>query len=273
MANFQGHTLAGTFFFLFGTWWTFAMWLNYVRKRENKQRYLSRCSYAVPGLPRKMSIEGIVKIIGTSVCITIDTRYLFRFDHSLNAESVQHHSMYAFFMLNGLIDVMYNAGFPFPRNTDYVVMLLACASDGLLFYSHLGGKPQLEVMVHALLVCSMVAIVACIVAEMCQPRNVLLSLGRAYFCLLYGTWLWQIGFILYNPLPGSKPWDVNSHMDSMLAASVFVWHMMALLVYVGAVGAVAWAVTRTCGKFCNDVVSVDEEEVGDLREAFLKSGV
>ncbi|XP_037524683.1 transmembrane protein 45B [Rhipicephalus sanguineus] len=125
-------------------------------------------------------------------------------------------------------------------------------------------------MVHTLLVYTVAAVVICIIAEMCRPRSVLASLGRAYFCLLHATWMWQIGFILYNPLPGYKPWDANSHMDSMLAAGAFAWHMMAVLVYVGVLGAVAWAVNRTCGMFCHDVVSVNAEEADELSEALVK---
>ncbi|KAL1482882.1 hypothetical protein MTO96_013387 [Rhipicephalus appendiculatus] len=213
METFAGHALPGIFFILFGTWWTFAAWRNYVRSRQNKQRY------------------------ATAPCLL---------------ESLQHQTMYAFYLLNGVVDVMYNAGFPFPPRTDYVALLLASASEGLLFHLHLHGRPHLNVVVHTLLVYSMVAMVACIVAEMCRPRSVLLSLGRAYFCLLHGTWLWQIGFVLHNPLPGYKSWDVTSHMDSMLAASAFAWHLMALLVYVGLLGVLAWVVNRTCGRFCHD---------------------
>ncbi|KAL1482881.1 hypothetical protein MTO96_013386 [Rhipicephalus appendiculatus] len=247
MNNFVGHAVTGTFLFVFGTWWTFAAWLSYVRSRKNKQRYLCRCSYAVPGVNRKFSIEGMVKIISASVCIVADFSRIFRHDRSLNAESIQHHSIYAFFLLSGVVDVMYNVGFPFPPHADYAALLLAIASEGLMFHFHLQ-------------------------AEMCRPRSVLASLGRAYFCLLHGTWLWQLAFILFNPLPGYKPWNVNSHMDSMLAASLFPWHMMALLIYAGALGVAACVVNRMCGRFCA-VVAADAEEVGDLREALLKCGV
>uniref|UniRef100_L7M1S8 Dermal papilla derived protein n=1 Tax=Rhipicephalus pulchellus TaxID=72859 RepID=L7M1S8_RHIPC len=272
MNKFVGHVVTGTFFFLFGTWWIFAVWISYVSSRKNKQRYLCRCSYAVPGINRKLSIEGIVKIVSASVCIVADFSNIFRHDHSLDAVSVQHHSMYAFFLVNGVVDVMYNAGFPFPPHADYAALLLAIASEGLMLHLHLHGKTLLNAQTHKLLACTVAAMVACLIGEMCWPRSVLASLGRAYFCLLHGTWLWQLAFILFNPLPGHKSWDVNSHTDSMLVASLFAWHMMALLVYVGAFGALAWVVNRTCGRFCA-VVSVDADEVGDLREALLKRGV
>uniref|UniRef100_A0A224YUP4 Dermal papilla derived protein n=1 Tax=Rhipicephalus zambeziensis TaxID=60191 RepID=A0A224YUP4_9ACAR len=269
METFAGHALPGIFFILFGTWWTFAVWRNYVRSRQNKQRYVCHSTYAVPCLPKKFSVEGIVKIIGSCACIAREYPATSGGDRAVYAESLQHQTMYVFYLLNGVVDVMYNAGFPFPPRTDYVALLLASASEGLLFHLHLQGRPHLDVIVHTLLVYSMVAMVTCIVAEMCRPRSVLLSLGRAYFCLLHGTWLWQIGFILHNPLPGYRPWDVNSHMDSMLAASVFAWHLMALLVYVGLLGVLAWVVNRTCGRFCHDFDSVDEE-AGDSSESLAK---
>uniref|UniRef100_A0A131YWQ0 Dermal papilla derived protein n=1 Tax=Rhipicephalus appendiculatus TaxID=34631 RepID=A0A131YWQ0_RHIAP len=272
MNNFVGHAVTGTFLFVFGTWWTFAAWLSYVRSRKNKQRYLCRCSYAVPGVNRKFSIEGMVKIISASVCIVADFSRIFRHDRSLNAESIQHHSIYAFFLLSGVVDVMYNVGFPFPPHADYAALLLAIASEGLMFHFHLQGKTLLNAQTHKLLVYTVAALGACLIAEMCRPRSVLASLGRAYFCLLHGTWLWQLAFILFNPLPGYKPWNVNSHMDSMLAASLFPWHMMALLIYAGALGVAACVVNRMCGRFCA-VVAADAEEVGDLREALLKCGV
>uniref|UniRef100_A0A131Z0G3 Dermal papilla derived protein n=1 Tax=Rhipicephalus appendiculatus TaxID=34631 RepID=A0A131Z0G3_RHIAP len=270
MGTFIGHAIPGTFLFIFGTWWTFAVWRNYIRSKQNKQRYVCRCSYAVPCLPRKFSIEGIFKIVACSFGIASEARAMSGLGGPDDVAITQHKSMYAFYLLNGIVDVLYNAGFPLPPHTDYVALLLAVTSEGLLFHFHVHGRAHLDVMVHTLLVYTIAAVVVCIIAEMCRPRSVLASLGRAYFCLLQATWMWQVAFILYDPVPGHEPWDVHSHMDMMLAASVFAWHMMGVLVYVGVLGAVAWAVNRVFGRFCHDVVSGDVEEVDDLREAIVK---
>nr|XP_037272379.1 transmembrane protein 45B-like [Rhipicephalus microplus] len=269
MNQFVGHTLPGTFFFVFGTWWTFTVWLSYIRSRKNKQRYLCQCSYAVPGVNRKFSVEGTVKIIGASACIVGNFNLVYKHDHSLDEVTVQHDSMYAFFLLNGMVDVMYTAGLPFPPNTDYAVLLLTIASEGLMLHFHLHGKTLLNAQTHKILVYIVAAMLVCLIAEMCQPRSVLAALGRAYFCLLHGTWLWQLAFILFNPLSGYTPWDVNSDTEAMLAVSLLAWHMMTLLVYVGALGVVAWLVNQMCGEFCT-VVSMDAEEAGDFREGLLK---
>uniref|UniRef100_A0A131YWQ9 Dermal papilla derived protein n=1 Tax=Rhipicephalus appendiculatus TaxID=34631 RepID=A0A131YWQ9_RHIAP len=270
MGTFIGHTLTGSFLLFFGTWWTFSAWRNYVRSRENKQPYRCRCTYPVPCLSRKISIEGILKIASSCAGFAVESPVTFGGDGVIDAASAQHKSVYTFYMLDGIVDVAYNAGFPCPPNTDYAALVLAVISEGLQFYLHVHGRPHLDLMIHTLMVYIVAALVTCLLAEMCWPRSVLASLGRAYFCVLHGTWLWQIGFILYHPLPAFKPWDVNSPMDSMLAASAFAWHMMAVLVYVGMLGAVAWAVNRTCGRFCSDVVSVDAEEADELSETLIK---
>ncbi|KAL3221486.1 hypothetical protein MRX96_029383 [Rhipicephalus microplus] len=95
-------------------------------------------------------------------------------------ESVLQQTMYAFFLLNGVVDVLYNAGLPLPPNTDYVVLLIATASEGLLFHFYLQGKPLLDVMIHTLLVYTIAALVACLIAEMCRPRSILASLAVAW---------------------------------------------------------------------------------------------
>ncbi|XP_070383483.1 transmembrane protein 45B-like isoform X3 [Dermacentor albipictus] len=169
----------------------------------------------------------------------------------------------------GVFDVMTNVRFPFPPYTDYAVLLLAVTVEGLLFHFHLHGRAQLDVLVHTLLVYTIAAEAACILVEMCRPRSVLASLGRACFCLLQATWFWQIGFILYSPLPEHPPWDVHSHSDMMLAASVFTWHIVAVLAYLGALGAVAWAVNRTCGRCCEDASAVLQDD-DDLCQALVK---
>ncbi|KAH7933616.1 hypothetical protein HPB49_014375 [Dermacentor silvarum] len=274
MGKFEGHALPGTFMLTFGTWWAFAAWRNYFRSREQKRHYACRCSYAMPCLCRRFNFEGITKIVACSICVANETRGIIQVGVTTERgyfdlmASSQHFSMYLFYVLSGVVDVMTSSGFPLPPYTDYVTLLLAVSVEGLLFHFHLHGRPPLDVLVHTLLVYTAVAWAACIVVEMCRPRSILASLGRAYFCLLQGTWFWQVGYVLYSPLPEHPPWNVESHTDMMLAASVFSWHMMALLAYLGALGIVAWAVNRTCGRWCGDDSAVVKED-DDLRQALV----
>ncbi|KAH8030948.1 hypothetical protein HPB51_012416 [Rhipicephalus microplus] len=216
----------------------------------------------MPCATRRICFEGIAKIVTCSIGVMGEVAKAFEHGHFTEMGNAQHVSMYLFYLLSGLVDVMTNCGFPFPPHTDYVTLLLAVTVEGLLFYFHLHGRPHLDVLVHTLLVYTVAAEAACIIAEMCRPRSVFASLGRAYFCLLQATWFWQVGFILYSPLPAHPAWDVHSHMDMMLAASVFTWHMMALLLYIGALGFVACAAYRMCGR-CSDDASAGAQEAGD----------
>ncbi|KAL3221481.1 hypothetical protein MRX96_029380 [Rhipicephalus microplus] len=262
MGTFAGHALPGTFLFILGTWWAYGAWRNYVRSREHKRRYTCRAWYEIPCATRRICFEGIAKIVTCSIGVAGEVATAFKHGHFTEMGNAQHVSMYLFYLLSGLVDVMTNCGFPFPPHTDYVTLLLAVTVEGLLFHFHLHGRPHLDVLVHTLLVYTVAAEAACIIAEMCRPRSVFASLGRAYFCLLQATWFWQVGFILYSPLPAHPAWDVHSHMDMMLAASVFTWHMMALLLYIGALGFVAWAAYRMCGR-CSDDASAVAQEAGD----------
>jgi Family of unknown function (DUF716) len=46
-----------------------------------------------------------------------------------------------------------------------------------------------------------------------------------------------VGFILYKPLPGSKPWDQEDHDQIMVITLMFAWHIAAVLTVMIAIGA------------------------------------
>ncbi|KAK3101217.1 hypothetical protein FSP39_001834 [Pinctada imbricata] len=52
-----------------------------------------------------------------------------------------------------------------------------------------------------------------------------------------GTWLWQIGFILYDPYPNAEKWKGNDHDELMIATMFFAWHVGAVLFVMLAIGA------------------------------------
>ncbi|XP_077493150.1 transmembrane protein 45B-like [Amblyomma americanum] len=252
MGTFAGHLLPGTFLFILGTWWAFGAWHNYVRCKKRNRRYTCRAWYVMPGISRRICFEGLSKIITCSIGIAGEVVTGFedgRFVHMVNA---QHVSMYLFYLLSGIVDVMTNCRFPFPPGTDYATLLLAVTVEGLLFHFHLHGRPHLDVLIHTLLVYTVAAEAACIIFETNKPRSTLASLGRAFFCLLQGTWFWQVGFILYSPLPGEPSWDVHSHDDMMLATTIFTWHMIGVLAFLSVMGVLVLVTCSACD--CDDPV-------------------
>lgn len=48
--------------------------------------------------------------------------------------------------------------------------------------------------------------------------------------LVYFPTCKQIAFILYNPLPGAERWLPDDHDQLMLITSLFVLHMLAVLI-------------------------------------------
>ncbi|KAG0418384.1 hypothetical protein HPB47_004906 [Ixodes persulcatus] len=153
--------------------------------------------------------------------------------------------MYVFLGLSGFTDLLTIHRAPIPRDTDYCILLMAVCVEALTFHFHLHGRTSLNVHIHTLLVYTIVAEAACIAAEMARRRSILAALGRAFFGVVQGTWLVQIGFILYSPLPNATPWEEN-HEDMMLATAIYSWHIAGVLMYVGLIGVLAWLSCSWC---------------------------
>ena len=47
--------------------------------------------------------------------------------------------------------------------------------------------------------------------------------------MLQGTWFIQIGFLLYNPIPGSIPWNGDEPESVMKVTLIFAWHMIGCI--------------------------------------------
>ncbi|XP_077493159.1 transmembrane protein 45B-like [Amblyomma americanum] len=241
MVTFIGHVMPGTFLLILGTWWAFGAWYNYVRCKKRNRRYTCRAWYVMPGMSRRTCLEGLSKIIICSIGIAGEVVTGFEHDRFVHMVNTQHMSMYLFYLLSGLVDVTANCRFPLPPDTDYMTLLLAVSAKGLLFLFHLHGRHHLDAFIHTFLVYTVAAEAACIIVEMNKPRSILASLGRAFFCLLQGTWFWQVGCILHSP-----SWDVRSHDDMTLATAIFTWHMIGVLAFLAVVGVVALFTCTTC---------------------------
>ncbi|CAN7991797.1 unnamed protein product, partial [Ixodes hexagonus] len=231
---FYAHCIGGTVFFILGTWWAIGAWYAYSLRRHERA-YYRRTAYSVlPGV-KPRCVEGFYKITVGALALAGFGRLLIVrgvFNEGMNA---QHLSVALFVFLNGVLDLLTHYKAPIPRGTDYVGLLMALCVEALLFSFHLHGREKLDVLAHKLLVLAIASEAACVGVEMCHQRNVLATLGRAFFGILQGTWFCQIAFILYNQLPGALPWE-DDHQSLMLAAAVFTWHMFGVLLYLALVG-------------------------------------
>ncbi|KAG0416194.1 hypothetical protein HPB47_006629 [Ixodes persulcatus] len=185
MGLFNGHIVPGAFSFLFGAWWAFSAWRVYILSRLGRRDYLSTASFTIPKLSNRL-------------CRTLAELATAYEDGKFTAMgNTQHTSMYVFYGLSGLADLLTIHEAPVPRGTDYSLLRLAVCAEAFLFHFHLHVRRHLDVLVHTLLIYTLVAEAACI-------------------AVVQGTWFFQVAFVLNNPLPNAKPWG-DGHQDLMLA--------------------------------------------------------
>lgn len=251
MGSFGGHALPGGFFIVFALWWTVQIYRRHFR------------SLAKGGLPYKSSVtfpfdflcgrakgwqwEGILKVFFTAVGFTLEIITAFKDGRFTHLGNGQHATMFFFFGMSGLVDILLHHGFPLPADTDYVISALAFAVEDLLFMMHLQGRTPMDVLIHTLLVYAIHSSFLICLVEMKHRNNVIVSLTRAYVVLLQGTWFWQAGFILYNPVPGAGKWNEEDHMQMMVVTMMFTWHMAVDFIVILSIGLLVGIVSRCRG--------------------------
>ncbi|KAH3835770.1 transmembrane protein 45B-like [Dreissena polymorpha] len=242
MGNFPGHALPGSFFIIFGLWWTIHMFNRFYLAKARNSKFRSSAIFNCPllcGRLKEWPIEAYFKLICVSVGFYLEIKTGFSSDwRFVNIGNGQHATMFFFFGVNAIVDILVYFKWPLPPNMEYVSSILALLCEYLLFKFHLHGRTDLDVLLHTLL---LHAIVACMVAfalELKYRDNILCALSRAYFMLLQGTWFWQIGWILYPPFESSFRWDKDDHEQMMIATMIFTWHAMVVLLTMLAIGGV-----------------------------------
>ncbi|XP_033740157.1 transmembrane protein 45B-like [Pecten maximus] len=239
MGNFGGHALPGSFFILFALWWTVQMFHRYYNCRQRNTRFVSTPTYPCTCLCGKLAewpLEPVVKIFFVTIgfCLEIYTGFS---DGKFTAlGNGQHATMFFFFGLTGVIDLLLYFRAPVPKDLDYASMWLALLVEGLLFKFHLHGRNELDVLLHTLLIYTIGANLLALLAETKWRNNILISLTRSYFIFLQGTWFWQVAFILYNPSPAAEQWNPEDHDSLMIATMFFTWHCGAVFLTMLAIG-------------------------------------
>jgi len=143
--------------------------------------------------------------------------------------------------MSGVVDILVHHRAPLPQDIQYFVGCLAFIVEAVLFMFHLHGRTEMDVLIHTLLVYVVYANVVAVVLEIRYRHSITVALARAYGVLLQGTWFWQAGFLLYNPLPGAVAWRGDDHDQMMVVTMIFAWHMAAGLVVMLCIGAVVAA--------------------------------
>ena len=202
---------------------------------KNGTPFKSSVTYSArSGRLKNFDLEGFLVVVSAAIGMFVEiiAACIMR-GKPIGMGNIQHATMYFFFGLGGILSVLQPSlirPFPEMENLRYIALALAIAVEAVLFKFHLYGRDEMDILVHTLLlyVCYISIIVTLL--EMKYRESVLAALSRAYFFLIQGTWFWQVGFILYNPLPGAKEWDSENHHQLMMVVSIFSWHMGVILI-------------------------------------------
>lgn len=256
MGNFGGHALPGSFFIIFAIWYTIQSFRRFFQCRENGARFTSTVTFpcsCLCGRFKNWPVEAMIKLFFITVGFTLEIIHGFVDGQFRAIGNGQHATMFFFFGLTGLIDILIHFRAPLPRNIDYISNAMAFGVEALLFNFHLYGRTPLDVLVHVLLLYVVLASIVCVFAEMRYRHNLLAPLGRSYLMMMQGTWFWQVGFILYPPLGGAK-WNENDHGQLMIATMYFTWHggfNFIIMLLIGAV--IACRYRRRTGHYSNEL--------------------
>ena len=170
-------------------------------------------------------IEGIVKILSTFVGILGEL-----YGHSAapmgkitdenqqftHPENWQHATMYFFFGISGIADVIsVVAKAIVPDGINRIFLGLAFYIEGYLFFFHLHGRSDIDYKVHILVVitvwtCALTCFLQCCLIAQEQLLHVF-EVIESCLVISQGTWFWQVAYILYPPSGDS--WDPCIHVS------------------------------------------------------------
>ncbi|KAM4701466.1 transmembrane protein 45A isoform 1-T1 [Discoglossus pictus] len=246
MANFKGHALPGSFFLIFGLWWSLKFPFKYACKKNKKVCYLG----SKAGFQKVELIEGVVKAAFALIGILAeqfvpDGPHLKLYNKEEQQWNYimnwQHSTMYLFYGISGVVDIITHTTKAVPVAVDRMMLSIAVFVEGFLFYYHVHGRQMLDIHVHLLLLVAVFGGALCIFLEVFHRGNIILELFRSSLCILQGSWFWQIGFVLYPPR--GPEWDLTDHNNMMFITMCYCWHYaFALLTIAINYGIITWVV-------------------------------
>nr|XP_045004346.1 transmembrane protein 45A-like [Jaculus jaculus] len=232
-----------------------------VCKKEKKASYLGS-----EALIRRVEIlQGVVLIglalIGIS-CLQI---FVLGLESQLLKVLRWHHiTMYLFFGLLGVANILCATISFLPVSLSQLMLSNAFFVQAFLWYNHTHGRQVIDSFVHKIL--AFITLLAGLVAfiEVLIKNHITLELLRSSFIILQGMWLWQIGFVIYNPT-GGPAWNLTDHSNIMLLSVYLCWHYAVSYVIIGMNYAIiTWLVKWRLRKLCSSEIAllrnVEEQE-------------
>jgi len=129
--------------------------------------------------------------------------------------------MYLAFVISGAIDLLGHYT-QLPSGAERGFLGLAFLSQGLLLAFHLKG-PDIEIMVHLILVLQVFATVVAMGVEAASEESLIAGAVRPALTLLQGVWWIQTAYIMYTSDPAYDPDEMGG---TMMTPVVLVGHML-----------------------------------------------
>ncbi|NXR12300.1 TM45B protein, partial [Semnornis frantzii] len=198
MGNFKGHALPGSFFLLFGLWWSVKYPLKYACRKNKNACYLGSRA----GFQRLEFVEGIIKAVFALIGMVAEQfvpdgphlkLYNYEEKHWDHLMNWQHATMYLFYGISGLVDIVAHGTNTLPLAMDRMMLSVAVFIEGFLFCYHLHGRAMLDVHVHQLLLFAVFGAAVCVFLEVFFRGSIVLEMLRTSLCILQGSWFWQVG--------------------------------------------------------------------------------
>ncbi|XP_041528654.1 transmembrane protein 45A-like [Microtus oregoni] len=163
-----------------------------------------------------------------------------------------HHTvMYIFYGLLGVTRILGSTTNCLPVSLTKLALSNAFLVQAFIMYNHTHGRVVVDIFLHKILALATVLTGVVSFMEVLTKNNITLELLRSSLILLQGTWLWHMGFVLYNPTGGFE-WDLTDHHSNMLLTVYFCWHYAFAYIIIGVNYAViTWLVKWRCRKFCS----------------------
>nr|XP_010953240.1 transmembrane epididymal protein 1-like [Camelus bactrianus] len=238
MGGFEGHLYPGLSLFFYGL---------YHARLVSRALICSQPAQYPPRPPwskgrwaklRQVHYVGLLKILSTFVLVAQELhnisgpfvliRKTYHARDFLYCKQWQHLTIYMTFVLSGCVDaVSQNL---LPRRSaalEQAAQALGLALILPLMLSHLQGSEGVDLQSHLLFIQALFPLVLVAVAELWAPDAWQLWVMKAFLYMLTGSWLIQIGFMLYRPISGHK-WMDDDKNNIMFVTTFFCWHVVIL---------------------------------------------
>jgi hypothetical protein len=128
MGTFGGHVLPGSFFIVMSVWWTLSIFYVHFKSLKEKTRFRSSMTFPFLCLPRRLNkwpLETALKLLMVCIGLSVEIHSGIRNEKIKSLHDGQHATMYFFYGVASVMDLLYYYEAPIPKDLDYVSFIIA----------------------------------------------------------------------------------------------------------------------------------------------------